>query len=228
MTPDLFVETLWRERASAILRTDDSSVARAAMNAAVEGGFRVIEFTLTIPDAYDLIREFSERTDLVVGAGTVLLPEHAQAAVAAGARFLVSPVADETVIRRARELGVAMMPGVHTPNEMVSAHQAGAPLLKVFPGPAGGPSYLKSCLGPLPFLRLVPTNGVDETNVTQWLAAGAWGVGFVADLFAPQDLAQRNYAAITQRARRIRAVVEAYERDAPVASVDPLRWQPHP
>jgi Entner-Doudoroff aldolase len=225
MTPDLFVETLWRERASAILRTDDADVARAAMNAAVAGGFRIVEFTLTTPDAYDLIAEFSSRSDLVVGAGTVLLPEHAQAAVAAGARFLVSPVADETVIRRARELGVAMMPGVHTPNEMVAAHQAGAPLLKVFPGPAGGPSYIRSCLGPLPFLRLVPTNAVDESNVTQWLDAGAWGVGFVTSLFAPQDLAEGNYRAIEARARTIRRIVDGFERPTPLVAVDPLRWQ---
>jgi Entner-Doudoroff aldolase len=212
---DEFVQTLWRERATAILRATNADAARAAMEAAVQGGFRILEFTLTTPNALGLIEEFARRPGLIVGAGTVLSPEEAQACVAAGARFLVSPIVDDAVVRRARELGAAAIPGTHTPTEMMQAHRAGAPLVKLFPAPAGGPAYLRSVLAPLPFLRIVPTNGVDEQNAADWLRAGAWAVGFVASLFDPKDMAEQRYDRIRDRARRLKEVTGALERSAP-------------
>jgi 2-dehydro-3-deoxyphosphogluconate aldolase/(4S)-4-hydroxy-2-oxoglutarate aldolase len=203
MSPESLVELLGRERASAILRTHDRTAAVAAMEAAVAGGFRVVEFTLTIPDAYGLIEEFARRDGLVVGAGTVLETEQARRAVEAGASFLVSPVTDEAVIAAAGELGVAAMPGAHTPTEMLRAHRAGAQLVKLFPVPAGGPVWLRSVLAPLPFLKVVPTNGVDAANVAAWLEAGAWAAGFTTPLFDPGDMAARRWSAIEERARTI-------------------------
>jgi 2-dehydro-3-deoxyphosphogluconate aldolase / (4S)-4-hydroxy-2-oxoglutarate aldolase len=210
---DDFVRTLWNERATAILRASNADVARQAMEAAIEGGFRILEFTLTTPNALGLIEEFASRPGLIVGAGTVLSTDQAQAAALAGARFLVSPIVDEAVIGRAHELGVAAMPGTHTPTEMVQAHRAGAPLVKLFPAPAGGHAYLRSVLAPLPFLRIVPTNGVDEHNAADWLRAGAWAVGFVATLFDPGDLAERRYDRIRDRAGRIKAAIGAVPRE---------------
>jgi Entner-Doudoroff aldolase len=207
MDVDSFVELLRRERASAILRCGDGEVARQAMAAALRGGFRVVEVTLTTPDALPLIAELASREGVVVGAGTVLTTAEADDAVAAGARFLVSPVVDPAVIRRAAELGVASLPGAHTPTELLAAHRAGAPLLKLFPAPAGGPAYLRSVLAPLPFLRIVPTNGVDLDNAAEWLAAGAWALGFVASLFAAEDLRERRWDRIEERAARILARV---------------------
>jgi Entner-Doudoroff aldolase len=218
-----FVQTLWSERATAILRASSADDARRAMEAAVEGGFRILEFTLTTPNAVGLIEEFARRPELIVGAGTVLSPEQARITVAAGARFLVSPIVDEAVIRRAHELGAAAMPGTHTPTEMVQAHRAGAPLIKLFPAPAGGPTYLRSVLAPLPFLRIVPTNGVDEQNAADWLRAGAWGVGFVASLFDPKDMAEQRFDRIRDRARRIKAAVDAVQREtSPPRLPDPF------
>ncbi|HVS02107.1 MAG TPA: 2-dehydro-3-deoxyphosphogluconate aldolase [Thermoanaerobaculia bacterium] len=213
-TPAGFVGLLGRERASAILRCDDQRMAAAAMEAAVRAGFRVVEFTLTIPGALELVADFARRGDVVVGAGTVLAVEQAEAAVAAGARFLVSPVVDAAVIRRAGELGVAAMPGAHTPTEMLAAHHAGAPLLKLFPAPAGGAAWLRSVLAPLPFLKVVPTNGVDAGNAGEWLAAGAFAAGFVAPLFPADALARRDWGEIEARGRRILAAV----RGAPPAT----------
>ncbi len=204
-----FIDILGNVRASAILRTDDAEVAGAAMEAAVRGGFRVIEFTLTTPSALDLIREFAARPDLLVGAGTVLTTEQASAAVEAGARFLVSPVVDEAVIKAALELGAVPIPGTHTPTELYRAYRAGAPLQKLFPAPAGGAAAVRACLGPMPFLRIVPTNGVDEGNVASWLAAGAFAVGFVAPLFDARELATRHFDATEGRARRLLAAVRA-------------------
>lgn len=210
MSPEDLVATLRRERVSAILRTDDQPTAARAMATAVGAGFRVIEFTLTTPGAYDLIAEFSNREGVVVGAGTVLEVDQARRAVDAGARFLVSPVVDEAVIGAARALRVAAMPGAHTPTEMLRAHHAGAELVKLFPAPAGGPVWLRSVLGPLPFLKVVPTNGVDAENLGEWLAAGAWAAGFVATLFDPADLAAGRWERVEANARKILERARAY------------------
>lgn len=209
ITTQAFVERLGRERASAILRTRDADVAAPAMEAAVRGGFRIVEFTLNTPGALECIAEFSQREELVVGAGTVLDVAQAEAAVAAGATFLVSPVVDVQVIEAARRLDVAVMPGTHTPTEMLCAHRAGAPLQKLFPAPGSGPDYVRACLGPLPFLRIVPTSGVDASNAAAWLEAGAYAVGFVAPLFPAADLAARRFDRIEALARRLRAAVAA-------------------
>jgi len=208
MSPEIFVAQLGREKASAILRTDDQEKAALAMEAAVRGGFRIVEFTLTIPGVYELIRDFSRRDELVVGAGTVMNEQEAQQSFDAGARFLVSPVVDETVINKANELGIASMPGTHTPTEMLRAHRAGAQLCKLFPAPAGGPAWVASVLGPMPYLKIVPTNGVDEHNAGAWIAAGVHAVGYVATLFLADDIANGRWGAIEARARRCLAAVQ--------------------
>jgi 2-dehydro-3-deoxyphosphogluconate aldolase/(4S)-4-hydroxy-2-oxoglutarate aldolase len=214
LSPDAFVERFGREKASAILRCSDQERAAQAMEAAVRGGFTVIEFTLSIPGAFDLVREFSQREGLVVGTGTVMDEHQARQSVAAGARFLVSPVVDEAVISVAEELEVACMPGCQTPTEMVRAHRAGAQLLKLFPAPAGGPAWVRSVLGPLPQLKIVPTNGVDEHNAGEWIAAGAFAVGFVATLFDAADIAAGDWDAIEMRARRCFAAARTGGRDS--------------
>lgn len=201
------MQLLRGQRASAILRCADQTLAADAMAAAVRGGFTIVEFTLTIPGALELIADLSRGEGLVVGAGTVLDSRMAEQAVAAGARYLVSPVFDPEVVATARRLGVAMMPGVHTPTEALAAHRAGAPLQKVFPAPAGGPAWVRSTLAPLPFLRLVPTNGVDQANAQAWLEAGAWAVGFTTSLFDPELLARRDIDAVEERARALREAV---------------------
>jgi 2-dehydro-3-deoxyphosphogluconate aldolase/(4S)-4-hydroxy-2-oxoglutarate aldolase len=207
VTPDSFVELFGREKASAILRTDSQEKAALAMEAAIRGGFKIIEFTLTIPGVFDLVRDFSRREGLVVGAGTVMDEAEAQRSVEAGARFLVSPVVDEAVIAAAGELGVAAMPGTHTPTEMLRAHRAGAQLCKLFPVPAGGPAWVRSVLGPMPYLKIVPTNGVDEHNAAEWFAAGIFAAGFVAPLFVAEDIDAGRWDAIEARAQRCLAAV---------------------
>lgn len=202
-----FVERLGRARAVAILRCGDAALAEAAMEAAIAGGFSIVEFTLSIPEVYELLARFSPRPGLIVGAGTVLTVAEAERCLAAGARFLVSPVLDLEVVRFAVERDVAILPGVHTPTELLAAQRAGAPLQKLFPAPAGGPSYLKACLGPLPFLKVVPTNGITAENARAWLDAGAFAVGVNAAIFAPDLLARRDFAAITAKSRAVLAAV---------------------
>ena len=210
MQPDEFVQFFGFHRASAILRTAIEDAAAPAMEAALRAGFKVIEFTLTTPMALGFIGEFSRRPGVVVGAGTVLTPDEAQAAVEAGARFLVSPVVDEAVIETAARLGVAVMPGTHTPTEMLRAHRAGAHLQKLFPAPGLGPDYVHACLGPMPFLRIVPTSGVDEVNAAAYLEAGSFAVGFGSRLFETGDLPAGRFDAVERRARAMLAAV-AYQ-----------------
>ena len=197
------LEAIGRRRISAIIRTRSRQSAHDAMTAAVAGGFRMIEFTLTTPGALELISEFSENRDLLVGAGTVLTVDDARRAVDAGARFLVSPVCDAEVVAEAKILGAASVPGTFTATEMLAADRLGADLVKLFPAPADVPGYVRAILGPLPHLRIFPTAGVTPENFLTVLRAGAFGVGFVASLFDPAEIAGSDFRAIERRATDI-------------------------
>jgi Entner-Doudoroff aldolase len=194
-------------RAVAVLRTPHAGAASPALHAAIRGGFRVLEVTLNTPGALERVAEFASTPDLVVGAGTVLSPGDVEAAVRAGARFLVSPVFDPEVHAAASELSVPLLPGVATPTEALRAHRAGAEVIKLFPPPAGGPAWVRACLGPLPFLRLVPTSGVDAGNARAWLEAGCVAVGFVSSLFDAEELAAGRFDRVEARARALLAAI---------------------
>lgn len=201
--PTIVGEMLSR-RVSAIIRTDDAEVAADAIRAAVAGGFRMVEFTLTVPGAERLIEQFAGDGRLLVGAGTVLRTDQARRAVEAGAAFLVSPICDPEIIAAAHGLNVPCIPGTFTPTEMMTAHRAGADFVKLFPAPPGEVAeFVRAVRGPLPFLRLFPTAGVTADSLVEVLRAGAAGVGFVRALFDPRDLADRNWAGIEARAARI-------------------------
>lgn len=225
MTPDAFVDALGRHRCTAIIRARSEAVARAAMDAAVRAGVRIVEFTATTPGAFALVEAFANREvepvdgldRIVAGVGTVLEREDLRRAADCGAQFVVSPVLDEDIVAGAAALGLAALPGVHTPTEMWRAHRAGAPLVKLFPAPAGGPAWLRSVLAPLPMLRVVPTNGVELGNVGEWLAAGAFAVGLVGDLFRSHWLDPLDVTAIEAHARRLRAAI---------AATDPMAAKP--
>jgi 2-dehydro-3-deoxyphosphogluconate aldolase / (4S)-4-hydroxy-2-oxoglutarate aldolase len=198
-----FTDVLAAERAVAIIRARDPRTAADAMEAAIRGGFRILEFTLNTPGALELIESFARRDGLVVGAGTVLTVEDAEAAVRCGARFLVSPVIDEAVIAAAARATVPILPGTATPTEMLRGHRAGAAAVKLFPAPAGGPTWVRAVLGPMPFLKIVPTQGVDASNAAAWIAAGCLAVGTGAYLFPPEALAARAWDDVEARARTL-------------------------
>jgi len=208
------LDFLARERCSAILRTTYAAAVEPAMQAAVGGGFRVVEFTLTTPGALAAVAKFREDPKLLVGAGTVLTQEQAKSAVDAGAQFLVSPVVDPELIRWAVQNDVLIIPGSFTPTEMRTAHNAGAQVVKLFPGPAGGPDYVRACLGPMPFLRIMPTSGVTEENTQEYLRAGAFAVGFVGCLFHPEDMAHGNYLGVRERAQHMVKLVRGTDPTA--------------
>ncbi|MBX3463802.1 MAG: bifunctional 4-hydroxy-2-oxoglutarate aldolase/2-dehydro-3-deoxy-phosphogluconate aldolase [Planctomycetes bacterium] len=209
MTRSAVLSAFAQYRCSAILRTSERDLVRPALEAAIGGGFRIVEVTMTTPDCLEHISALAERHGLLVGAGTVLSVDDAKEAMAAGARFLVSPVTDPQVITFCRQHDLVSVPGTFTPTEMMTAHRAGADLVKLFPAPPHGPDFLRAVRGPMPFLRVFPTSGVSEDNIGAWFEAGAFGLGFVASLFDPEDLRLRRFDAIRARAARLVARVRA-------------------
>lgn len=209
------LDSFAEHRCSAILRTDDKTAVRPALDAAIRGGFRIVEVTMTTPNCLEHIADLCAQSkhdglDLTIGVGTVLTVDDAKQARAAGAQFLVSPVTDPQVITFCRQHDLVSVPGTFTPTEMMNAHKAGADLVKLFPGPANGPAFLRALRGPLPFLRVFPTSGVTEENCEEWLNAGAFGLGFVASLFEPMDMAKHRFDAIEARAKRMTDKVREY------------------
>src|SRR5262245_23830778 len=203
MSAEEVLEKLKERRLCAIVRSADMRAAREAAHAAIRGGFAFVEITMTTPGAVRLIGKLAEEPGVVVGAGTVMTSKEAREAITAGARYVVSPVADERVIADSKDLGAVAIPGAFTPTEIVQARHMGADIVKLFPAFAVGPDYVRAILGPLPGTRLMPTSGVSPENFVDYLAAGAFAVGFVKELFDPEDMALAQWHVIEARAREI-------------------------
>jgi 2-dehydro-3-deoxyphosphogluconate aldolase/(4S)-4-hydroxy-2-oxoglutarate aldolase len=188
----------------AVIRIQDGSRLRAVVDALAAGGITALEVTMSVPRAIDLIGEIAPTLPegFVFGAGTVVDPDTARAAVRAGARFIVSPVFRPAVIEASHAEGAAAMPGCFSPTEILAAWDAGADVVKVFPATALGPAYFKDLHGPMPQVRLMPTGGVSLENAPDWIRAGAVAIGVGGALVDAKLVAAGNYAAITDRARR--------------------------
>jgi 2-dehydro-3-deoxyphosphogluconate aldolase/(4S)-4-hydroxy-2-oxoglutarate aldolase len=192
-----------------VVRAASGVEAIAVGDAIAQGGIAALEITMTVPGAVKVIAEASDRYGdrFLIGAGTVLDVKQARECVNAGARFIVSPIADEATIRYCRQAGVAVLPGALTPNEIVQAWRFGADFVKVFPcGTAGGPQYLKAIKAPLPDIRLVPTGGVTIETVAAYFSAGASAVGVGGDLCDVKAIRRGEPEKLTIAAR---AYVEA-------------------
>lgn len=192
----------------AVVRGASQKEAVEVSGALVEGGVLGIEIAFTTPGAGEAMEELAERygEGIVLGAGTVTDEEQIEISVRAGARFLVSPGLDPELARRMQESGLAALPGVLTPSEVMLASRLGFSILKLFPGLLGGPAYLEALRGPFPDISFVPTGGVSEENVAEWFAAGAFAVG-VGSSLAPPTLEDRDYERVVQEARRLNEAV---------------------
>jgi 2-dehydro-3-deoxyphosphogluconate aldolase/(4S)-4-hydroxy-2-oxoglutarate aldolase len=168
------------------VRLGEGASVAATCRAAIRGGLRVIELTLTTPGALEAIRALAAEGAGVIGAGTVLTVEDARRVAECGARFAMSPVTDEEVIAESHRLGMLAVPGAGSATEILRAHRAGARLVKVFPcGPLGGPEFLRKIRGPFPHIPLVPTSGPSADTLADYVAAGAVAVGVGTEVFAP-------------------------------------------
>ncbi len=185
----------------AVLRADSSSELLDVSKALREGGVVAIEVTMTVPGALKLIEEAaSQMQDTIVGVGSVLDPETARSAILAGAEYVVSPILNLDVIQMAKRYGKVVMPGAFTPTEILTAWQAGADVVKVFPASAGGPSYFKDIKGPLPQVRLMPTGGVDIKTTPEFIKAGACAVGAGSAMADKVAVANRDWKKLTETA----------------------------
>jgi 2-dehydro-3-deoxyphosphogluconate aldolase / (4S)-4-hydroxy-2-oxoglutarate aldolase len=188
----------------AVLRATSGEHLADVAEALLAGGIEGIEVTYSVPKATKVLEQVADRLGdkIVLGAGTVLDPETARTAILAGARFIVSPVVNLEVIRLCRRYSRLVMPGALTPTEILTAWEAGADIVKVFPSDITGPAYLKSVRRPLPQVRLMPTGGVNLQTTAEFIRAGACAVGIGSDLANPQAIADRQFDKLTALAQQ--------------------------
>lgn len=193
-----------------VVRADSTEFAMRAIEAIKAGGVGVLEVTMTVPGAIGVIEKLAAtfRSEVVIGAGTVLDPETAAKCIDSGAQFIVSPSLNEETVAFCRKRNVAVFPGALTPTEVVRAWNAGADAVKVFPaGAVGGPSYLRALKAPLPEIELVPTGGVSLQTAADFIKAGAMALGVGADLVDTKALREGRDEVITERARQFLEIV---------------------
>ncbi len=209
------LSALEESRAFAVIRSDGPDSAESACRACLRGGLRFLEITLTVPDALAVVARLAREEGAIIGVGSVTSRDQVAAAARAGARFSVSPHLDPDLVAEARSLGLLASAGGVTPTEMMAAHRAGAEVVKIFPGSAFGPGYLKAIREPLPFLRLMPTGGVDEKNLAAWLDAGAYAVGLGGSLLPKDALKAGDWGAVEARARLVAGAVREWRERQP-------------
>jgi 2-dehydro-3-deoxyphosphogluconate aldolase/(4S)-4-hydroxy-2-oxoglutarate aldolase len=190
---------LREDRVLAVVRARTVPDPRGLADALLSAGIRCIEITFTVEGALAALEAAAE-TEAIVGAGTVLTPAQARHAHAAGARFLVSPVADTAVLDAAAELGLPMFPGALSPTEVLAAHRAGAAAVKVFPARLGGPDHIRDLRAPFPDIDLLPSGGVDESNAAAFLEAGALAVSTGTSTIPPGLVEAADHAEIERLA----------------------------
>ncbi|TEU12421.1 MAG: bifunctional 4-hydroxy-2-oxoglutarate aldolase/2-dehydro-3-deoxy-phosphogluconate aldolase [Anaerolineales bacterium] len=199
------MELIQKTGVIAIMRAKSSDQLLAAADAIKAGGVQVIEVTMTTPGALDVIRQATERygADVLFGVGSVLDPESARAAILAGAQFVVSPTLNLKTIELCHRYSIPVVPGAYTPTEILTAWEAGADMVKVFPASVGGPAYFKAIKAPLPQVKLVPVGGVNLDTTADFIRAGADAVGVGSALVSQKLLEAGDFAALTERARRL-------------------------
>ena len=211
MTKEQVRERILEIKIVPVVRASSPAQALGAAEAVRAGGIPIVEVTMTVPGAIDVIAALSRSMgkDVTIGAGTVLDAATAQKCLDAGAQFIVSPGYDAETVALARREGVLVMPGSLTPTEVINSWKAGADFVKIFPaGNVGGPAYIKSLKAALPQIPMIPTGGVNLETAAAFLKAGAAALGIGGELIAKAALESGNFAAITESARQYCAIVK--------------------
>jgi len=200
-----------------VVRAAGVEEARQAVDAILAGGIPVVEITMTVPGAVEVIRSVARQFagKVLVGAGTVVTREQALACLDAGAQFLVSPGLSLAMITVARERNTLAIPGALTPTELMAASAEGAEVIKIFPcGSVGGPKYLKALRGPFPSVKVIPTGGVNAGNAAEYITAGAFAIGVGSDLVDTAALRQGKPEKIVVAAKELVAAVQGARKPA--------------
>jgi len=205
------IQQILEKKVVAVVRLDNYNRAVDVARALAAGGINVLEFTLTGQGAIEAVSTTRQALGdaVCVGVGTVLSPEQAEAAIDAGAQFMVTPALRRQVIATCVKRQTLILCGGLTPTELLEAHEAGAEMVKVFPAELGGPKFIKSVLAPMPFLKMVPTGGVSPENARDYLAAGAVAVGIGGNLVSNKLVAAEAFDQITATARACMDAVNA-------------------
>jgi 2-dehydro-3-deoxyphosphogluconate aldolase/(4S)-4-hydroxy-2-oxoglutarate aldolase len=200
----------------AVIRAESPDQLVEVAEALVAGGVEVMEVTFTVPRATQVLEKVAAKLGnrILLGAGTVLDPETARTAILAGADFIVSPTTNVQVIEMCRRYSKLAMPGALTPTEVVTAWQAGADIVKIFPSELTGPRYLKLLAAPLPQVRLMPTGGVNAETAGEYLKAGACALGVGGALVDPKLVASGDMKEIERRARQLVEAVQKFRAGA--------------
>ena len=194
-----------------VVRVSSAREAMDVADAIKEGGVSFIEITMSVQGAIDLIKELTQKykDEIIMGAGTVLDTETGRAALLAGAQFIVSPTLNLDLIQLAHRYSAVVIPGATTPTEILTAWNAGADMVKVFPaGQLGGPEYLKALRGPLPQILLVPTGGVNLQNAGAFIKAGATALGVGGELVDKKAVKEKKFNVITDNTRAFLKVIK--------------------
>ena len=207
MTKEKVLAGIMAAKVVAVIRMKDAARLAEVAAALQRGGVGVLEVTMTVPGAVEIIRELAltKAPGTLIGAGTVLDAGTATDVIAAGADFVVSPITDRETVGACRDAGVLVAPGAFTPTEIVAAWRAGADIVKVFPATSLGPQFFRDLRGPLPHIRLMPTGGVTLENAAEFLAAGAAAVGIGTALVDAKAVEAGDWEALEARARRLMA-----------------------
>lgn len=190
-------------KAVAVVRLPEPDMVEPVLEALYEGGIRVAEITMTVPNAISLIKKAVAKSpdDFLMGVGSVTNAEMTEKAVNAGAKYVVSPIMKKEIIDKANELGVPVMPGAFTPTEIQQAWEWGADIIKIFPADIVGMNFIKAVKAPLPHLKLMPTGGVTLTNGGEWIKAGACAVGIGSALLNKEAIKRGDFDIITNNAK---------------------------
>lgn len=186
----------------AVVRAENEEKAKKISEASQKGGVDIIEITMTVPGAVDVIKELAKTynsDEITIGAGSVLDAETARTCILAGAEFVVGPSLDRDMIKMCNKYDVPVAAGAMTPTEVVNALEAGADIVKIFPGSLFGPKIIKAIKGPIPQARLMPTGGVSQDNVKDWIKAGSFAVGAGSSICAGAD--SDDYEKVTNDAK---------------------------
>jgi 2-dehydro-3-deoxyphosphogluconate aldolase/(4S)-4-hydroxy-2-oxoglutarate aldolase len=203
MSKEIILKKILELKAVAVIRLNNAEKLKKVVEAIHKGGVSAIEITMTVPNALASIEEVSKTmgNDILVGVGSVLNSQTATDAINAGAKFVVSPVFKNEIVSTVKKHNLPVMPGAFTPTEALTAYEAGADIVKIFPADIVGMAFFKGVLAPIPFLKLMPTGGVTLQNAGDWIKAGASAVGIGSALLDKKAIEEENYSKLTENAK---------------------------
>lgn len=198
-----FMDMLGEEKIIGILRGFEAEKTRKLIEIYKKEGIKFIEVTFNSPEALKIISEYADKSDIYIGMGTVKNLEELKKALESGAQFIVTPNYNSEVVKTAKRRGVPIISGAYTPSEIYDAYRDGANAVKLFPASIPGPDYLKSIRGPIPEVDIIPTGGIDENNISDFLKAGAFAFGIGGGLVDKESVKNEDWEKERKKVRKL-------------------------